>query len=224
MEHSLQKKTLTKAENCLKQTVSLLPKNTSLLTLTNLLINMSELWTKIESESEVHVVTLNSLLSDLESYFKSTSAIDSDIISKISLDILKTIRMAIGEDSVLIDKLCVTGPTEKLKSISRLLAKEEPLWIYCNLEAEKNSIFSYKINSFFITRLWYKKSEINWLWTPYKPPTDAWQPVSELKVKEGSWKGQKPAAKNIAFINWLSAFNPCEPLESIDQHLYKKSF
>jgi hypothetical protein len=64
------------------------------------------------------------------------------------------------------------------------------------LKYEGDGIFSY-VGGIFITRLWYKKLDQNWFWTPDDPSSsDNWIKTPQILVPKGPWKGQKPAFVN----------------------------
>ena len=84
--------------------------------------------------------------------------------------------------------------------------RESPLYIYEHLQYHKDNIYSYKAMNALITRLWYKKINGQWNWTPYDPfvNENVWIPTSVLIVPFELYSGYPPADINALFIHWLS--------------------
>ena len=67
--------------------------------------------------------------------------------------------------------------------------------------------------SFFITPLWFYRTNYAWYWTPVEPKNNCadvsnWiiiYPGCSLKVIGGYWDGMEPAQKNINLIHWLES-------------------
>jgi Ca2+-binding actin-bundling protein fimbrin/plastin (EF-Hand superfamily) len=102
----------------------------------------------------------------------------------------------------------------KVSKLESPFSVESPQWIFENMEFLGNNIFSYKGKDQGVARLWYKREESGWFWTPYNPSGQSqviWIPVSQTTVPEGTWKGATPAEMNVKYINWLNENNPKTP-------------
>ena len=127
--------------------------------------------------------------------------------------------------SGLILKECESNRTTRVKviKISRLespFAEESPQWIFENMDYCGNNIFSYKAKDSSVPRLWFKRSEITWVWTPYDPqePSELiWIPANQLVVPEGRWIGATPSEANVKFIKWLDENKPKMPAAFYEQ-------
>ena len=80
------------------------------------------------------------------------------------------------------------------------------------ISSENSNIFI-SPKSYFITPLWFYRTNYAWYWTPTEPKNDNAEysnwiiiyPGCSLKVIGGGWDGVEPANKNIILIHWLES-------------------
>lgn len=67
--------------------------------------------------------------------------------------------------------------------------------------------------TFFVTHLWFLRTNYAWYWTPIEPKDNNFEISNwhiiysgcSLKVIGSNWNGEEPAQKNIDLINWLAS-------------------
>ena len=81
------------------------------------------------------------------------------------------------------------------------------------LFSSENPLIFISPKSYFITPLWFYRTNYAWYWTPTEPKDDDadysnWiiiYPGCSLRVIGGEWNGFEPAKRNIILIHWLES-------------------